>query len=119
MAVPRTKCRVFLSLRFCESTSEAQQLKDALELEGIKTFLCAVEEGNRISLEISENITQCELVVLFGTTTYGLKTESAFSTYQELNYAMNDKKPIFLLKMCPEYTAPLARFYLTGNACKA
>lgn len=108
--------RIFLSLRFTEAKQEATLIKAILEnYYGIPTFLCDIPEGEDISDAIINAISKCELVVIFGTSTYGRKTDSSCSTYQELRYIMDKKKPYFLVKMCDEFLESYADFHLTSS----
>jgi hypothetical protein len=65
--------RVFLSLRFGEAMAEARLLKAELQARGVSTFLCEVPEGGDIMKEIQANIMACELAVVLGSATYGMK----------------------------------------------
>jgi hypothetical protein len=71
-------------------------------------FLCAVHEGENIAL--AENLVEAELVVS-SMKSYGLTTESSYSTHQELQFIMEEKKPFFLIKMCDRYEHALVRLY--------
>ena len=55
------------------------------------------------------------MAVILGTETYGQRTGSSFSTFQELRYIINDGKPFFLVKMCPAFLVPEARFRLSDD----
>ena len=65
--------------------------------------------------EIVTNIAKAEMVVILGTKTYGVDTGAAFSTFQELEFIVNERKPMFLVKMCDRFETAHARFYLGGN----
>eukprot|EP00049_Salpingoeca_infusionum_P000814 m.42558 g.42558 ORF g.42558 m.42558 type:complete len:531 (+) comp10708_c0_seq1:161-1753(+) len=105
-------CQVFLSLRFAEAMEEARYVKKQLENLGISTFLCSVSAGGEIDVEIARNIRHCELVIIFGTDTYGAQTSAAFNSKTELQYIKNNHKPYFLIKMCTEFQEDLAAMYL-------
>ena len=96
--------RVFLSLRFAEALPQAVAVKTALEQRSISVFLCDIPPGKDIALEVTDNLVACDLVVIFGTETYGFKTKSSFSTYQELRYVMDNDKPYFYIKMCDSFS---------------
>ncbi len=104
--------RVFLSTRFNESKPQATLLKHKLEQAGVSTFLCDVPEGQNIAKVVMKAIDQCELVVIFGTSTYGKETDCSFSTAQELRYIVDHEKPFFLIKMCEMFLEPAAKFHL-------
>ncbi len=50
-----------------------------------------------------------------GTKTYGLKTASGYSTSQELQFIMEEKKPFFFIKMCDRFEIDMTRFYLPNT----
>ena len=110
--MPPRVFKVFLSLRFSEAMQAAEMLKRYLEARGISCFLCDVQPGGDIGTTIAHAIHDCQLVVIFGTATYGRKTESSFSTFEELKYVKDYNKPFFLIKMCSEFEEPTTKFYL-------
>ena len=89
---------VFISFRFNEASTEALALKAALEAAGKRVFISDVQGGDNIEQVICDAIEHCLLVVVLGTTTYGLATTS-FSTYHEINYTFDEAKPFYLVKM--------------------
>eukprot|EP00043_Microstomoeca_roanoka_P025269 m.263584 g.263584 ORF g.263584 m.263584 type:complete len:410 (-) comp53819_c0_seq1:344-1573(-) len=107
--------RVFLSLRFGEAMDEAIAIKTALQRLGTATFLCDVAPGGDIAEAVIPAIDAAELVVILGTETYGEKTASPFSTYEELKFIMDESKPFFLVKMCERFQYPQARFWLSSS----
>lgn len=116
LAVPGAKATIhydaFISLRFAEAMEEAKALKVQLEKRHLRVFLCAVPEGESLADAIIGALHASSLVVILGTATYGQKTASSFSTYHELNYIVDNKKPMFLVKMCEEFVEPFAKFHL-------
>jgi hypothetical protein len=82
---------------------EAIALKTALEQRGKSVFLCAVEIGDDNAEAVIAALSQAKLAVILGTKTYGEKTASSFSTYQELRYIIEQKKPFYLVKMCDRF----------------
>jgi hypothetical protein len=107
--------QIFISLRFAEAGREANALKNALEARGISTFLCAVLPGVDISSEIAEALHGCQLAIIMGTKTYGKNTGVGFSTFEELRYIYEQKKPFFLVKMCDRFEEHQTVFRL-GNS---
>jgi hypothetical protein len=103
---------VFISFRFCEAEGQGVKLKEALEANGIRTFLCAVNAGDDIMGEVARNLRRSKLVVIMGSRTYSKKTKSACSTYEEMQYVMNEKRPFFLVKMCDSFEEDLAAVFL-------
>ena len=106
---------VFLSLRFGEAMEEAVALKDALCARGLNVFLCNELPGSDLMDAIVENISSCALAIILGTGSYGVKGSTAFSTKEELKFIVDRQKPIFLVKMCDDFEAPLAQFALGGG----
>jgi WD40 repeat protein len=92
--------QIFISLRFAEAGKEAEALKSTLEARGISTFLCAVESGGDIKREIVHALHGCQLAIIMGTKSYGKDTGAGFSTFEELRYIHEQRKPFFLVKMC-------------------
>lgn len=111
-ARPGIRHDIFISLRFAEAMEEAKALKQKLEKRKIRVFLCAVPEGESLADAIIMALHMSSLVLILGTPTYGQKTSSPFSTYHELNYIVDNKKPMFLVKMCDEFLEPYAKFHL-------
>lgn len=94
---------------------EAKALKVELEKRQLRVFLCSVPEGESLADAIIGALHAGCLVVILGTATYGQKTASPFSTYQELTYIIDKKKPMFLVKMCKEFLEPYAQFHLPST----
>ena len=105
---------VFISLRFAEALDQGKRLKAELETIGLSVFLCAADAGDDLADVIAENLVKSKLVVILGTATYGFKTSSSYSTYNELEYVTSANKPFFLVKMCSEFTVPFAQVHCTG-----
>lgn len=94
---------------------EAKALQHALYARGISAFLCDIPEGQDLAGAVIAALTYCRLAVILGTKTYGKKTESGFSTFEELRYIFEEKKPFFLVKMCNEFAEHETRFRLTSS----
>ncbi|EGD78215.1 hypothetical protein PTSG_12838 [Salpingoeca rosetta] len=111
------KKRIFISLRFGEAHEAAKELKQALHeaCHDVDVFLCDVPPGDDISEEIITALTDCDLAVIMGTKTYGKKTASKFSTFEELRFIINEEKPYFLIKMCDEFQVKQTRFRLPAD----
>lgn len=106
---------IFISFRVSEAEREARALKRALERWDLRVFLCDVRTGNDAGRAIIQALSECRMVVVLGTRTYGKQTKASYSTYQELRYIMEERKPFFLIKMCNAFTEHAARFHLTGT----
>jgi len=105
---------VFISFRFSEAMQTAHELKQSLsDQHGVEAFVCDVPVGGGDILdEIVSAIDVAKVFVVLGTRSYGRQTSSLFATRQELVYAMENKKSIFLVKMCESFDEPIARFLL-------
>lgn len=110
-----TTYQIFISYRFVESRNEARVLKDALEANGISTYLCdKVLSGKNIKDEIVSALSDCQLVIIMGSLTYGRNTGAKFSTHEELNFIIHESKPYFLIKMCDRFEEVDTRFQIPG-----
>ena len=53
-----------------------------------------------------------------GSATYGQKTQSQFSTYQEMNFILKRKKfQFYLIKMCDEWEVGSTELSLSTHKC--
>ncbi len=104
-----TSYQIFISYRLVESANEAKVLKSALEAYGISTYLCNVSPGDDIEDDIIDALENCQLAIIMGSLTYGQKTSSKFSTFEELQFIRNEK-PYFLIKMCDKFELGKTRF---------
>jgi hypothetical protein len=107
--------RIFISFRFAEAEIEGRTLKAALQEQGVSTFLCDVPEGDDIAAIIAKALDQCKLVVILGTETYGMDTGAGFSTFEELRFIKDEKKSVFLVKMCERFAAPETRLRISNS----
>ena len=92
----------FISFRFGEAHAEALRTKADLEAAGKTVFISDVQSGGNLEEVICEALDKCKMVIVFGTATYGRSTTS-FSTYHEINYTIDEKKPFYLIKMCDRW----------------
>jgi hypothetical protein len=106
---------VFISLRFGEGMPEAKALQAGLHARGVSAFLCDIPEGQDLANAVVMALTHCKLAVILGTKTYGQKTCSGFSTFEELRFIINEQKPHFLVKMCTEFEEAETRFRLSPD----
>ena len=79
---------VMISFRFSESLNEANALQDALQARGHRTFVSNEAPGADLQEAIATAMQQSQIQVLLATRTYGKKTNEQYSTYQEMNYAL-------------------------------
>ena len=106
---------IFISLRFNEARPAGNALQAALEAKNMSVFLCDVAPGENLASAVVNALTHCKLAVIFGTETYGQETASSFSTFQELRYIVDKKKPFFLLKMCDAFVEARTDFHLPST----
>ena len=59
--------------------------------------------------EIAEQLEHCKLVVVMGSETYGQRTASINSTFEELQFILSEGKDFFLIKMCDRFKCPHTR----------
>ena len=97
---------IFISFRYTESLTEACVLKNVLESKGISVYINDSHSGVNMAAEIAEKLEKCTLVVIMGTETYGVKTKSINSTFEELQFTYENKQ-FFLVKMCREFKVTL------------
>jgi hypothetical protein len=71
--------------------------------------------GDDLAGDVARAVDACELFVVLGTENYGVQGESSFSTRQELQLAVDRRKPIFLIKRCDEFADPLTQMYLPAS----
>jgi hypothetical protein len=109
--------RVFISVRLCEDSDHAAaKLKEALRVAGVSAFVCDPLVGDDIAGDIARALDACELFVVLGTEGYGTQGDTWYSTREELQFAKDRRKPIFLIKRCDAFFAdPLAQMCLQGN----
>jgi hypothetical protein len=106
--------RVFVSYRINEVSNEAEMLEAALARRNIKSFVSHLEPaGNSIEENVVEALVGCKLFVILGTKSFGEKTDVGFSTYNELEFARDESKPLFLVKFFDgEFKHAVTRFRL-------
>jgi hypothetical protein len=89
-------------LRYAEADTEATLVVTELRNRGINAVMITdVPNGFSIDRAVAEAIVKAKLVVIFGTRSYGIETNSPCSTFQELSYIVDKKwNSFFLIKMC-------------------
>jgi hypothetical protein len=100
---------VFISLRYAEAGKEAKVLKVALERKGCSVYINETRAGGNMWVEIAEKLEQCALVVIMGSLTYGQKTSSINSTFEEMQFLLSERKHFYLIKMCERFQLPHTR----------
>jgi hypothetical protein len=102
---------VFISVRADEDNGAAVKLKDALDAAGISTFL---RTRDSLFVDIVSALDACDLFIVLGTQGYGKQDleDQRFSTQQELQFAANHRKPVFLIKRCNKFEDPRTRMCL-------
>ena len=103
---------IFFSLRLEESENEAKELKAMIERTrpGVRCFLSGSNpNGTMLPIIISTALDNAKMAIIMGSKTYGRKTASNFSTYEEMDYILSENKPMFLVKMCEKWEEPQTR----------
>lgn len=112
----KTRYDIFISLRYAEAEKEALELKGAIEKNGLRVYICQALPGVDMFSEISSALVNCTMAVIMGSSTYGKKTPSAFSTAEELKCIMGRAIPNFLIKMTSgDFTEDLTNFVFSGG----
>jgi hypothetical protein len=114
---------IFFSLRLNDSFNEAKELKAMIERTrpDVKCFLPG---GNPnvadLGIIIPTALANAKMAIVIGSKTYGKKTESPFSTFEEMQFILREreKKPMFLLKMCEEWEEPQTRVMIGSRKHK-
>lgn len=121
--------KVFISLGYDEKDSTpgapanatafkiAKVLQTALATAHVSAYICEDTHGRDMADEIATKMERCKLAVIFGTSTYGQKTSSTFSTYEELQFIKAYKPPEqkFTMKMCEEYKLSRTKMLLRST----
>lgn len=112
---------IFFSLRFNPSgpEKEAKLLKDALAVHGVNAVIIDTENGRDIRDEVFYTIANAKMFVVFGTADYGVPGKCDFSTKEEFRFAIEEKIPIFLIKMCPSFNDAVVRAKLPASMKQA
>lgn len=92
---------IFVSFRFCEAEVQANALKVELERRDYKTFVSNESPGADLHEAISAALGDSKCQVLLATRSYGLKTNGLFSTFQEMDWSIENGN-VFLVKMPPD-----------------
>merc|ERR1711924_64219 len=72
--------------------------------------MCDVLPGGNIWLDIVKNFDAADFIVVMGTDHYGKRTtDIPISTFHEMQFILEEKKPIFLVKMCDKFLEPQTR----------
>lgn len=113
---------VFFSMRFTNSDlmAQAQSLrKELLAKKRINAIIVNTENSESIFKVVVDNISQATIVVIFGTEDYGEDTGTGYSSYDELTYIRESRKPFFLIKMCENFKYASTQFRLPNSLMAA
>ena len=87
----------------------------------VKCFLSGDNpNGSNLAIIISTALADAKMAIIMGSKTYGKKTESPFSTFEEMDFILREReeKPMFLLKMCDEWEEPQTRLMMGSRKYK-
>ena len=106
---------VFISFRVKEALAEARILAAMLRSVGIECFLSQddLQKGDDWREEIANALDACLLMVVLGTGDYGGKGTATQGTWEELLFAKEDNKLLYVIKMCDKFAVPKARMELS------
>jgi len=110
-----TKHYIFCSLRFTPNVVEAvRKLCDAIQARrpSIVCIIVDVDNAESISQEISKQLGRSELVLVFGSQTYGEQTRTLGCTYDEYRIIHSRQKPRFLIKMAEKFDFAYTRDFI-------
>ena len=110
-----TEPYIFFSFRFITNVEEAvRKLCDALKARrpSILCIIVDVDNAESIRKEISKLLGRCQLVLVFGSQTYGEETRTQGCTFQEWNIIHNRQKPRFLIKMAEKFDFDYTRDFI-------
>lgn len=94
---------------------EAVALRAELQTKGIAAYIVSVPPGVKISDDVINKISKAKLVVVLGTRTYDTGT-CWYSTKEELEFVLEEKKYFFLIEMCADFEVNLAKFVVPGTS---
>jgi len=112
---------IFFSFRFEESMDEAVNLQAMIESTrpDVKCFRSGDNpNGADLGIIIPTALANAKMAIIMGSKTYGKKTESNFSTFEEMQFILSENKPLFLLKMCEEWEEPQTRVMIGSRKHK-
>lgn len=108
-----TTVDMFCSLRFAEAHPQALEIQKILrEQHNLNAVIVSTPQGEDIAAQVATLLDAARMVLIFGTETYGKGTVN-FSTKEELQFIMDEKKPFFLIKMCDRFAEPRTRLVLS------
>lgn len=118
-----TEGDIFFSLRFGEDQEHQAVMQHARNLRSDLTtkygldvvLLDNLVNCDNISKAVSNGLSKAKLVVIFGTVDYGKETSVNFSTDGELQLALDDKVPLYLIKMCDNFEDANTRMRLPSS----
>lgn len=111
-------CRVFISVHDHDALDFARKLGKRLEETWTHdVFVCAVPlDGKRNDIEtVVDQIDRADIFIVLGTKNYGREIGNLISTRQQLIYAIEERKPIFVVKMCAKFEESITRFLLPSS----
>ena len=113
---PGDRNDIFCSLRFGYSMKEATLVKNQLKEEyDIHATIIDVPEGEDIAEQVAVKLDEAKMALIFGCETYGFGTVS-YSTKQELEFIISEKKPFFFIKMCDQFSEASTRMTLPDDS---
>ena len=100
---------------------EAKELQAMIERTRpyVRCFLSGTNpNGSNLGIIIPTALANAKMAIVMGSETYGKKTESNFSTFEEMQLILSEEKPMFLLKMCEEWEEPQTKLMMGSRKYK-
>jgi len=107
---------VFLSYRISETSAEVRTLRAALQARGLVVFVSEADVGigDNLHGSIAHALDSCTLFVPVASQTYGANSSTACGTMHELLMAIEERKPLYVIKCCERWSEPQVRLAI-GN----
>jgi hypothetical protein len=87
--------------------------------QDVRCFLSGTNpNGSNLGIIIPTALANAKMAIVMGSETYGKKTESNFSTFEEMQFILSEEKPMFLLKMCEEWEEPQTKVMMGSRKFK-
>jgi hypothetical protein len=101
------------SLRFNNPVlmKQAKELQKILCERSIDACIIEAVSGYLVKMIVSK-LVESRMVVIFGTEDYGMPGSVNFSTQEELQFIKDKKKPLYLIKMCDQFSSDVTSFHL-------
>ena len=99
---------IFISFKTAESLPEARVLANKLASVGVQSFLSQddLQKGVDWRIDIARALDACTIFIALGSETYGSVGTSSQGTWEELIFAKDKGKFLYVIKMCTKFKEP-------------